>query len=320
MNKAMKRLLLGLSLVTVVPFAAAAAFPEKQIKLVVPFPAGGPSDVAARTVAEGLSARLKQPVVVENQAGAGGTVAAQGVMRAQPDGYTLLWGVASMATIPLLQKNPPFRSLKDFTPVGMVGRFGFGLFINPSVPAKTVSQFTEYAKANPDKLSYAAAALSEYLVTTEYMKRTQTKMIRVPYKGAAQAMPDLLAGRTQVFFTPLGIGNQYVQTGQLRLLAVLQSDRSALNPDVPTIDEAGVPGIAVPTWQAVFAPPRTPQAIAEQLAHALQQVTEDKEIRARLAKQAMLPERAGSAHLSRQISLDEPMWEQFVREYEIPKE
>ncbi|OWW19342.1 Bug family tripartite tricarboxylate transporter substrate binding protein [Noviherbaspirillum denitrificans] len=312
--------LIGLSIAVSGQSALAASWPDKPVKLIVPFPPGGPSDAAARTVAEGLSIRLKQSVIVENHAGAGGTLAAQTVLHAQPDGQTLLWAVASMAVIPLLQKSPPFTTLGDFEPVGMVGRFGFGLFVHPSVPANTVAALTEQARAAPGKLTYATGALSEYLVTTDYMKRTGTDMMRVPYKGGAQAMPDVVAGRVQVFFTPLSLGLQQARAGQLRLLAVLQSTRSPLAPDVPTLDEAGVPGVVLPSWQAVMAPPRTPSSIIALLAGALQQTLQDKDMRARLEKMAVHIEPLAPEQLAKQIEAEAGMWQRFVRDYDIPKE
>ncbi|NEX62129.1 tripartite tricarboxylate transporter substrate binding protein [Noviherbaspirillum galbum] len=320
MNKFIVSLVMGLSLVSVVHDSPAASYPEKQIRLVVPFPAGGPSDFAARTVADGLTRRLGQPVIVENQGGAGGAIAAQTVMRSAPDGYTLLWSTASMGAIPLLQRSPPFKSLNDFTPVGLVGRFAFGLFVHPATPAASVAELTAHARSQPGKLTYATGALSEYLVATDYMNRTGAEMMRVPYKGAAQAMPDLLAGRVQVFFTPLGAGLPYARTGQLRLLATLQGQRSPLAPDVPTLEEAGVRGIVLPTWQAVMAPPGTPASVVEALAARLQEVLHDDATRSRLEERALSVEAGDGKRLSQEIAKEMPMWERFVRDNDIPRE
>src|SRR5687767_14817197 len=237
----MKRILLTLLCLVIAGAAASVhAYPTKPIRLVVPFAPGGASDSAARIVGKTLSKSLGQPVVIDNRSGANGAIAAQAVLSAAPDGYTLLWGVGSMVAIPLLQKNAAFDSLASFSPVSMTGQFAFGMFVHPGVQARTVDEFVRHARANGDKLVYASATLGEYLAAAQFMKASKTTMTRVPYKGGAQALPDLLAGRVQVYFTPIAIVLPYVQEGRVRILGTLLPERSPALPDVPTLTEAGL--------------------------------------------------------------------------------
>jgi tripartite-type tricarboxylate transporter receptor subunit TctC len=301
-------------------FQAQAAWPEKPIRIVVPFPAGGPSDSAARAIAPSLAAALKQPVVVDNQPGAGGAIAAQTVQRSPADGYTLLWTAASMGVLPHIQAKPVFRSLADFVPISSVVSFSFGLFVHPSVPAKNVAELVALAKASPGKLTYATGAPSEHLTTAQFLHATQTDMLRVPYKGGVQAMPDLLAGRVQVFFTPIPLGLPHVRSGKLRLLATLQPQRLALTPDVPTLEQEGVKGVLVPTWQGLLAPAGTPRAVVEQMAQAVASTMIQPQIKALFAEQATLVDVRGLADFERTIKQDEALWKRFAQENDLPKE
>jgi putative tricarboxylic transport membrane protein len=299
---------------------ASAQYPSRPVHLLVPFPAGGPSDNAARTVAQALSKSVGQPVVVENKPGANGAIAAQAVLAAAPDGYTLLWGVGSMGGIPFLMRNPPFESLADFAPVSMVGRFAFAMFVHPGVPAKSVAEFVAYARANPDKLSYATGTVSEYLAGAQLMKATGISMVRVPYKGGAQAMPDLVAGRVEVYLTPISLGLPHAKDHRLRLLATLLPQRSAAAPDVPTLAEAGVPGVSVPTWQAIFAPRKTPREITERLSLETKLVLKDPGVQAQFDRQTLQIEGSTPEALAAIVREESRTWGQFIRENGITPE
>lgn len=252
----MKRLFGFLFSLTFAASAAWADYPDKPISLIVPLPAGGPTDAVARSVADALSKSLGKPIVVENKPGADGAIGAKAAMAAPADGYTLLFGIGSLVAIPYLQNPPPYDAQKDLNPVSAIGRFPFVLSVHPSVPAATLSEFIAYAKSKPGGLFYASSTASEALAAAEFMKATGVVMTRVPYKGAGQAMPDLLSGRVHVMFGPISAVLPASKEGKLRLLAMFSSSRTPAAPDVPTLSEAGVAGIAVPTWQAVFAPPR----------------------------------------------------------------
>lgn len=299
---------------------AMAAYPEKPIRIIVPFPAGGPSDTAARAISQHMANELKQPVMVDNQPGASGAIAAQTVLRASADGYTLLWASASMGVLPHIQAKPAFKSLSDFTPISTVASFSFGLFVHPSVPAANVAGLVAHAKAHPGKLAYATGAPSEHVTAAQFIHQTRIDMLRVPYKGGVQAMPDLLAGRVQVFFTPLSLGLQHVKSGKLRLLATLTPKRGPLTPDVPTLEEAGIHGVFVPSWQALMAPPQLPDALVTQIAKAVSRATEQASVRKQYAEQATVVDVRSGKEFMLTLQRDADLWKRFVTENDIPRE
>lgn len=310
-------LALGIALL---PIPASAQYPAKAVHLIVPFPAGGPSDTAARTVGQALAKSIGQSIIVDNRPGANGAIAAQAVLTAPPDGYALLWATASMVALPLFQKSRPFESFAEFTPVSMIGRFTFALFVHPNVPAKSVAELITYARGNPGKLSYATGSPGEFMSMAQLMKVGGFDMLRVPYKGGAQAMPDLIAGRVQVYITPIGLGLPYAKDNRLRLLATLLSQRSAAAPEVPTIAEAGMAGVSVPTWQAIVAPPKTPPEIAERLHREIRLVLQDRDVRAQFDRQAFQIEGSTPVALAASIKDEFQAWSQFVRENDITPE
>ena len=302
------------------PWATAAEYPSKPIRLIVPFAAGGASDTAARALGQALQKSIGQQIVVDNRPGANGAIAAQAVLGAPADGYTLLWGVASMAALPLVQKTPPFQSLADFAPVSMVGQFAFCMVVHPSVPAKSVVEFAAYARANPDKLSFASSTVAEFKFAAQFMKAAGISMVRVPYKGGAQAMPDLVAGRVQVHFGTMSSALLYVNGGQLRMLAVLLPQRSAAAPEVPTLAEAGMPGVSVPTWQAIFAPPKTPREIVDRVSREVAGALQGVELRAQLARQLLEIEGSTPQARAARVEADHVTWKQFVLDNGITPE
>jgi tripartite-type tricarboxylate transporter receptor subunit TctC len=310
-------LALGFALTT---HPAVAQFGNKPVRLVVPTPPGGPSDTAARTLAPALSKGIGQPVVVENRPGAGGAIAVQTVMTAAPDGQTLLWGLASMAGLPVLQKSPPFKSMSELVPAAMVGRFAFALFVHPDVPARTVAELVAYGRAHPDKLNYATGTLGEYMAMVQLLTATGISGLRVPYKGGVQLMPDLITGRIQLNIGPVSSGLQQVKEGKLRMLAVLLPNRIAIAPDVPTLVESGVQVPGLPTWQAIFAPPGTPAEIAERVNAEVAKALADPELRAKLEQQALQVQSATRAELAKVVTQDAETWRAFVRENNVPLE
>lgn len=299
---------------------AMAAWPEKPIRIIMPFPAGGASDTAARAISQHMANELKQPVVVENQPGASGAIAAQTVLRAPADGYTLLWGTASFGVLPHIQAKPVFKSLNEFTPISTVASFSFGLFVHPSLPVKTVAELVSHAKANPGKLAYATGVPGEHVAASQFIHQTGIDMLRVPYKGGVQAMPDLLAGRVQVFFTPLTLGLQHVKNGKLRLLATVTPKRTPLTPEVPTLEEAGIQGVSVPTWQALLAPPQLPEPIAAQIARAVAKAIEQESVRKQFAEQGTAVDVRSGMDFTQLIQRDAELWKRFVAENDIPRE
>ena len=313
----MKRLFGFLFSLTFAASAAWADYPDKPISLIVPLPAGGPTDAVARSVADALSKSLGKPIVVENKPGADGAIGAKAAMAAPADGYTLLFGIGSLVAIPYLQNPPPYDAQKDLNPVSAIGRFPFVLSVHPSVPAATLSEFIAYAKSKPGGLFYASNTASEALAAAEFMKATGVVMTRVPYKGAGQAMPDLLSGRVHVMFGPISAVLPAAKEGKLRLLASFSSRRIPAAPDVPTLSEAGVTGIAVPTWQAVFAPSGVPKPIIDRLNAEIAAALGTDGLRTRLDGLMLQIEPSTPEELRERIAQESRTWEQFIRDHKL---
>ena len=297
-----------------------AQYPNKPIRIIVPFAAGGASDTAARSLGQALSKSMGQPVLIENRPGASGSLAAQAVLTAPGDGYTLLWASASMVAIPLVQKASPFQSLNELTPISMVGKLGYCMYVPSSLPVKTVGEFISYARANPGKLSYATGSLGEYIVTEQFMKAVGISLVQVPYKGGAQAMPDLIAGRVHLNFGPFAGGLPHVKSGKLRMLMTLQSARSAASPDVPTLKESGLQNVFTPTWQALFAPPKTAQAIVDRINREVALALRDATLLSQFDLQAIQPEASTPTALAASVAEDLENWRRFARENNVAQE
>jgi len=291
-----------------------AQYPTKPVRLVVAFAAGGPSDTAARTLGQALSKPTGQPFIIENRPGADGAIAPQTVLSATADGYTLLFGGTTTVPISLMKNPPPFDVLTDFAPVSTVTRFAWSMYLPPDATAKSVAEFVTHAKANPGKLNFASSNYGEFLAAAQFMNATGTSMVRVPYKGAAQALPDLMAGRVQLNFAPLSAGLPYVRDGRLRMLAILLPKRSPAVPDVPTMSEAGVLGISVPSWQGVLAPVKTPGKIVELLSREINRVLLDPEVRAQFDRQGVQAEASTPQALAATLREDAQTWRQFIRQ------
>jgi len=276
------------AMVTVWP--AAAAYPDKPVTVVVPFPPGGSTDTIARTLAPRLAATLGQPFVVENQPGATGAIGATRVKRAPPDGYTIL--VASIgvyATNPFLQKGLQYDPVKDFDLLTVAVRAPNVLVVNPAVPAKNVAELIDYLKKNPDKVSFASsgAGSSDHLTAALFWQKTGTTGIHVPYKGGAPAISDLIAGHAQVSFQNINAVLGHIRSGKLRALAVTGDKRSPALPDVPTLAEAGVREVDVFSWQAVAAPKGLPRDVRDKLHGALVKALQDPEVVKTLSEQGI---------------------------------
>ncbi|GAB1579823.1 Bug family tripartite tricarboxylate transporter substrate binding protein [Bordetella petrii] len=268
---------LALAAAALLPWTAQAAWPEKPMTIIVPWAAGGSTDILARLLSEHMTQSLGQPVVVENRSGASGNIGSAQVARAAPDGYTLLVGSMSTHTMnQAMYSNMPFDGVKDFTPIAELALVTNTMVVNPSLPVDSVAEFIEYAKARPDQVAYASAGAgsTNHLSAALFEKATGIRMLHVPYRGGAPAVMDTVADRTQVLFSAGTQTLPHVQVGKLKLLAVTESRRSPLLPDVPTVAET-LPGYELAVWYGAFGPAGMDPALVERL---------NKEINAVLAK------------------------------------
>ena len=301
---------------------AAQDYPSKPVRILVPYPPGGASDVTARVLADKLSKRWGgKPVFVENKAGANGVIGTETIALAEPDGYTLGLVASSHVANPALFKKLPF-SLDQMTPVTMTAQVQLGLVVHPSVPASNVRELIAYAKANPNKLAVATSGRGSnpQLWALAFMQATGTQMIDVPYKGSGAAHPDLLAGQTQVMFDAVAAVTPHVKAGKLRILAVGGEKRSPYLPDVPTMQEAGVPGYAMASWGAVIAPAKTPKAVIDFLNREIVAVLSEPDVKERMA--GMLAEVIGNspADAARLMNAEEARLTKLIRDVGLPPE
>jgi tripartite-type tricarboxylate transporter receptor subunit TctC len=267
------------------PLAGAQSYPVKPIRLILSVPAGATPDVTARLVTPGLANVLGQPLVVDNRGGAGGLIGAEIVAKAAPDGYTLFISSPGALTILPHLRKVPYDTLKDFTPVSLISVGPFVLIIHPSVPAKSVNELIALAKAQPGKLNYASAGngVANHLAMELFKQMAGVDITHVPYKGAPQAVTDVLAGHMNMMFNSIAPLVGHIKAGRVRVLGVASAKRSSQLPEVPTISEAGVPGFEAENWFGMFAPAKTPQRIIARLNEAVVKVVRSPEIQAQFA-------------------------------------
>jgi tripartite-type tricarboxylate transporter receptor subunit TctC len=285
-------LALAAATLPLMPIAHAQAFPDKPVVLVIPFPPGGPTDAMARTLAAEMQDRLGQPMIVENRAGAGGNIGAEYVARAAPDGQTLLFGTSGpLAINASLYRKVNYDPVRSFAPVIQVGHLPNILVVNPSVPAKNVKELIAYAKANPNKLSYASSGngASSHLAGVLFNASAGVDLQHIPYKGTGPALNDLLGGQVSMSFTDVLTALPYVKTGKLRALGVTTTERSQALPDVPTVAEQGVPGYDVSVFFGIVAPAGTPPDRIAKLNKAFVDVLATPKVKQLFASQGLEP-------------------------------
>lgn len=299
---------------------AHAQWPQKQVTFIVPFAAGGGTDAFARPLAAQLDTQLGKRVIIENRAGAGGTVGASAAAKAAPDGYTFFMGAAHHAIAPSLYPTLDYDIEKDFVPVALIARPPQVIVVNPEkVAAKTLGEFIAYAKANPDKLSYgsAGAGTTHHLAGELFKILTQTKIQHVPYRGAGPAMQDLIAGHVPVVFDGLGSSAAPIRAGQLRALAIAAPKRVAAFPDLPTAAEAGLPNYEVATWYGLFAPKGTPPDVVERMAKELKAALQVPAIKEAWERNGSdVPDVAG-ADFGKMVSAEVARWRKVVTEANV---
>ncbi len=274
----------ALTACVVAPHASAQAWPSKPIRIVVNFPPGGAADVIARAVAPGLGEALGQQVVIENRPGAGGNIGADAVAKSPADGYTLLMSSGGTVSInPHIYPKMSYDPVKDLQPVAAAARVLVFLVVRPELPMKTVGEFVSYARSNPGKLSFGSPGngSSPHLAAEMFKRDTKTFMVHIPYRGAAPALTDLLGGQLDFMFDP-GIGLQHVRSGKLRLLGIGSPKRSALFPEVPTLDEAGLKGFDADSWFGFYAPAGVPQDVIARLNREINRILQTPAVKDRI--------------------------------------
>jgi tripartite-type tricarboxylate transporter receptor subunit TctC len=316
--KFVKKILLLLLLSPTLP-ALGQDYPSRPITLVVPFSAGGPGDVIARLLGSSMSATLKQPLVIENVVGAGGTIGTNRVAKAAPDGYTLLLMHVGQATAPALYAKLPFDPVGDFAPIGLVTDVPMILVARANFPAKDLKELVTYVRAQGDKLTYGNVGLgsASHLCGLMFMSAIETKLTAVYYKGGGPALNDVIAGHIDVYCDPATGPTPYIQAGTIPGYAITSKNRVPTLPNLPTAAEAGLPAFDVTTWYGMYAPRDTPKPIVDALVDALQKALKDPALINRFAELSMTPvedERATPAALERLLKLEIERWGRIIRD------
>lgn len=281
----------GMAALAPMGFAQAQSYPIKPITLVVPFPPGGPTDQVARVLAQKLTEQMGQSVVVDNKPGANGNIGGAQVAKAAGDGYTLLYNTSSITLSPALYKNLSYDVQKDLAPVALTAVVPLALVVHPSIPANTVREFVEYARANPDKLSYGSAGNGNvtHLAAFQFTKNLGIEATHVSYRGSAPADVDLVAGQIQFMTDTINSVMPFVNDKRLKLLAVTTAKRMSLFPNVPTLAETVMPGFEAGAWQGVMVPAKTPPELVQRLNAEINKALQSDEVRAKLAIQGAEP-------------------------------
>lgn len=310
---------LSLALLTVAGSAFAQQYPNKPIKLIIPFPPAGATDVLGRAIGQKLSESLGQPVVVENRPGAGSTLGADIVAKSAPDGYTLLLASGSLAIAANLYNKLPFDVVKSFEPVSLVGHVPHMLVAHPSVPANSVKELVALAKAKPGELNAASQGNGtlSHLELEMFKSAAGLDIVHVPYKGSSNVMPDLLAGNISIFFDSVPSSMPMVKKGQLKALGVVSAKRLPLSPEIPTMGEAGVPGLDVKNWFAVLAPAGTPKDIVQSLNAQVAKFAAAPDVIERLSNQGVVLEHSSPQQMSVIIRDDLAKWAKVIRDSNI---
>jgi len=300
--------------------ALAQAWPNKPVKMIIPFPPGGGTDILARPLAQKLSEKWGQPVVIDNRGGAGGTIGAKAAADAPADGYTLLFGLLGVNAIAQsLYANAGFDSSKDFAAITMVANTTNILVVHPSVPANSVQELIAYAKANPGKLNYATPGngTPSHLATEIFNKMAGVQITHVPYKGSGPAMADMLSGQVQVWIANAPPMLPYVKSGKLRALATTSAKRSPFLPDIPTLDESGLKGYEADTWFGLFAPAKTPKAVLDKIHADVVEALRSKEIQDVYAQQGAEVIADSSESFAKRLTADIAKWKQIVADLKL---
>ena len=296
-------------------------WPERPVRMIVPFPAGGATDLIARVITQQVSSDIGQQIVVDNKAGAGGTIGSAEAAKAQPDGYTLLLTTSSTHAIaPHLNPKLPYQATRDFTPIAHLVDAGNVLLVTPSLPVKSVAELIAYAKAHPAELNYASSGNGTIVhLTSEHFKALAgINLTHVPYKGTALAIPDVASGQVQVLFDSIPSGMPHVKSGRLRALAVTGDQRSTLAPELPTVAEAGLPGFSSITWFGLYGPAGMKPELVTRIHDAFEKAVRAPNVVESLAKLGVEPAPAGPpTAFAAMVATDSAKWARIITERKI---
>jgi len=303
------RIAFAAALIAAVPLTAhaqGAAYPDKPIKLVVPYPPGGSTDPVARLLATDIGARIGQPIVVDNRPGAAGSIGTEAVARAAPDGYTILLHTSVIATDPTLKKNAPYDVKRDLAPITLAVTGPYLVVVNPSLPVTNIAELIAYAKANPGKLFYGSAGQgsSGHLIGELFKAAAGIDMTHVPYKGGGPSIQGLMGNEVQLLFDTLGGSRALAESGKLRAIAVTSPARSPVMPNVPTVAESGLKGFEAVYWLGIFAPAKTPQPIVDKLYREMKTSLDDPSVKAKLLEQGNVAQALPPAEFAKVLDTD----------------
>ena len=302
--------------------AAAQTYPSRPIRLIVPFPPAGITDLSTRLVAEGLRARLNQPVIVENKPGANGTIGPREMLKAEPDGYTLVAGTVGNVVIGYaMEANPPFDALRDFVPIAGTAEYATAMVVNNKTPVKSVAEFVDYAKARPRKLTFGSTgtAALDYLAVELFMRATGTQMVHVPYRGGPAALNDLMGGSIDLLIEVFPVVMEQIKSGAIRGLAVSSPYRLPAVADLPTFREAGVPGVELTGWLGIYGPPRLPDDVRAILGRSIAEVVRQPEIQEKFRAIGFEPTGLGVKEFSDHHVAEVKRWVAFMTEAGLRK-
>lgn len=295
---------------------SAQTFPSKPIKMIVPYPPGGPTDVQARVIAQKLGDSLGQTVVIENRGGAGGMLGSSIVAKSAPDGYTLLMGASGPHAVgPLTTKEPPYDPVKDFTAISLVSYSPLMLVVNPSVKAETVADLIALAKASPTGLNYGSFGngTMAHFAGELFKSMAGIDIVHVPYKGSAPAVADLIGGQIPMMFDTIITALPHVKAGRLRGLAVTKATRSAAVPELPTVAESGLPGFEAVSWIGLMGPAGMPKGVVDRISTAMVELLRDPEVRERLQAAGAEPVGSDAETFARHMQVELERWEPVVK-------
>ena len=316
LRKSLLALFILASATTSISVYSQAAYPNRPIKMISPFPPGGASDALARLVASKLGEGLGQTVTVDNRAGASGNIGHEAAAKSQADGYTLLLSnSSSVVTNPHLFKKLLFDPLSDFAPISMVASAGQVLVVHPSVPATTIAELTAFAKANPNKLNFGSGGkgIQSHISGEMYKSAVGVDIVHIPYKGTVQAVTDLLAGQIQIVFSDMAPALPHIKSGKLRAIAVTSSQRSASLPDVPTISESGLPGFSSGVWWSVLGPKGTPVEIVNRINSEIGKMMQSADVREAYAKLGITPQHSTPSKVLENIRAESPVMAKILK-------